>query len=119
IVLVGTGSEVQLCEGAAERLRQEGTHARVVSMPCWELFEDQDEAYRRDVLGHGAPVLAVEAASSFGWARWADATVSLDHFGASGPGEEVLEHFGFTIDNVTEKARALLGKSLNDQEENK
>ena len=69
--------------------------------------------------GPGAPVLAVEAAASFGWSRWADASVSLDHFGASGPGEEVLAHFGFTADNVADQARALLRKTDDDQEESK
>ncbi len=108
IVLVGTGSEVQLCVKAAASLAAEGTGARVVSMPCWELFDRQDDSYKREVLGEGTPVLAVEAASSFGWERWADASVSLDHFGASGPGAEVLAHFGFTADNVADRARALL-----------
>ena len=59
----------------------------------------------------GSPCSAVEAAASFGWSRWADATVSLDHFGASGPGDEVLAHFGFTAENVADKARELLEKS--------
>jgi transketolase len=111
IVLVGTGSEVSVCVGAADLLAPEGVYARVVSFPCWELFDQQNEDYQHQVLGSGAPVLAVEAAASFGWARWADATVSLDHFGASGPGAEVLAHFGFTADNVAEKARALLQKT--------
>jgi len=110
IVLVGTGTEVAVCAGAAAILQAEGTRVRVVSMPSWELFERQDDDYRRAVLGNGAPVLAVEAASSFGWSRWADATVSIDHFGASGPGEEVLAHFGFSPQNVADKARALLRK---------
>jgi transketolase len=119
VVLVGTGSEVSLCAGAAQLLESEGIHARVVSMPSWELFEEQDRSYQRDVLGRGAPVLAVEAAASFGWSRWADASVSLDHFGASGPGAEVLAHFGFTADNVADHARALLQKTDEDQEETK
>ena len=88
-------------------------------MPSWELFEEQGAAYQREVLGSGAPVLSVEAATSFGWSRWADASVSLDHFGASGPGAEVLAHFGFTAENVAEHARALLRKTDDDQEENK
>ena len=119
IVLVGTGSEVWVCAAAAALLESEGLRARVVSMPCWELFEEQDKSYQRDVLGRGAPVLAVEAAASFGWSRWADASVSLDHFGASGPGDEVLAHFGFTAENVADHARALLRKTDEDQEENK
>jgi transketolase len=119
IVLLGTGSEVSVCVGAAQLLHSEGVRARVVSMPCWEYFEEQDHSYQRDVLGRGAPVLAVEAAASFGWSRWADASVSLDHFGASGPGEEVLAHFGFTAENVADHARALLRKTDEDQEESK
>jgi transketolase len=111
IVLVGTGSEVSVCVGAAPLLEAEGTRVRVVSMPSWELFEEQGEEYQRQVLGSGAPVLAVEAAASFGWSRWADATVSIDHFGASGPGAQVLAHFGFTPENVADHARALLRKT--------
>jgi transketolase len=80
----------------------------VVSLPSWELFSAQGATYQQEVLGSGAPVLAVEAAASLGWERWADATVTLDRFGASGPGEEVLAHFGFTAENVAEKAKALL-----------
>ena len=108
LVLVGTGSEVSVCLAAAERLEAEGTRVRVVSLPCWELFQEQGTAYHHEVLGNGVPVLAVEAASSFGWERWADESVSLDRFGASGPGAEVLAHFGFTPDNVAARARALL-----------
>jgi transketolase len=119
IVLIGTGSEVSLCVDAAKLLEAEGLHVRVVSMPSWELFEQQGKAYQREVLGSGAPALAVEAAASFGWTRWADASVSIDQFGASGPGEEVLAHFGFTPENVASKARALLQKTHDDEEESK
>jgi transketolase len=80
----------------------------VVSMPSWDLFEEQDDDYQDSVLGTGAPVLSVEAASSFGWSRWADDSVSIDHFGASGPGDEVLESFGFTPENVAARARILV-----------
>jgi transketolase len=119
IVLIGTGSEVWVCADAAEVLEKDGLHVRVVSMPSWELLEQQPKAYQREVLGSGAPVLAVEAAASLGWSRWADASVSLDHFGASGPGAEVLAHFGFTAENVAKQARALLRKTDDDQEETK
>jgi transketolase len=108
VVLIGTGSEVSVCVAAAEILAREGLAARVVSMPSWELFDEQDEDYQDEVLGPGAPVLSVEAAASFGWARWADDSVAIDHFGASGPGEEVLADFGFTADNVADRARTLL-----------
>ena len=79
-------------------------------MPCWELFEQQDDDYQDEVLGPGAPVLSVEAAASFGWCRWADDSVAIDHFGASAPGAEVLAEFGFTADNVAARARALLSE---------
>ncbi len=108
IVLVGTGSEVQHCVGAASRLADQAVAARVVSMPSWELFAEQDDAYRRSVLPPGVPVLAVEAASAFGWERYADATVCIDHFGASAPGAVNMEKFGFTAENVVAHARALL-----------
>jgi transketolase len=108
IVLIGTGSEVSVCVEAAQILAQEGLDVRVVSMPSWELFDEQDEDYQDDVLGPGAPVLSVEAAASFGWSRWADDSVSIDHFGASAPGAQVLAAFGFTGENVAERARALL-----------
>ena len=108
VVLIGTGSKVAVCVGAALLLEQQGIVARVVSMPSWDLFDEQDDDYQDAVLGPGAPVLAVEAATSFGWARWADDSVSIDHFGASGPGKEVLEAFGFTPENVAARAALLL-----------
>jgi transketolase len=108
VVLIGTGSEVSVCVGAAQLLDQQGIVARVVSMPSWDLFDEQDEDYQDSVLGPGAPALAVEAASSFGWSRWADDSVSIDHFGASGKGQEVLDAFGFTPENVAARAAALL-----------
>jgi transketolase len=108
VVLIGTGSEVSVCVEAAKVLDQRGIVARVVSMPSWDLFELQGDDYQDSVLGPGAPVLAVEAGSSFGWARWADESVSIDHFGASGPGAEVLESMGFTGMNVADRATALL-----------
>jgi len=113
LVLVGTGSEVWVCVAAVEQLEAEGLRVRVVSLPCWELFEAEGEGYQREVLGDGAPVLAVEAAASFGWARWADGSVSLDRFGASGPGAQVLAHFGFTPEHVAERARALIQAKQN------
>jgi transketolase len=110
IVLLGTGSEVQLCLGAAETLAGEGVPARVVSLPCWEWSEQQGEAYRASVLPPGVPVLSVEAASTFGWDRYADDAIGIDHFGASAPGEVNMEKFGFTAEHVVERARALLAE---------
>jgi transketolase len=114
LVLIATGSEVWVALEAREQLQADGVPTRVVSMPCWELFEDQDPAYRDQVLPPGlAARLAVEAASSFGWSRWVGErgeVVSQDDFGASAPGELVLEKFGFTPDNVADRARRLLAR---------
>jgi len=114
LVLIATGSEVWVALEARERLQAEGVPTRVVSMPCWELFEDQDQAYRDQVLPPAVPArLAVEAAASFGWSRWVGdrgEVVARDDFGASAPGALVLEKFGFTPDNVADRARALLGR---------
>ena len=109
LVLIGTGSEVSLCVSAAAVLRQSGVRVRVVSMPCWDLFEEQFESYRTNVLPASLPTLAVEAARSFGWDRYADATVCIDRFGASAPGGLVLEKLGINLENVVAKARKLLG----------
>jgi transketolase len=108
IVLIGTGSEVQHCLGAARLLEPEGIVARVVSFPSWDLFAQQDAGYREDVLPRAVARLAVEAGASFGWERYADATVAIDRFGASAPGSVNMEKFGFTADNVAARARELL-----------
>ncbi|MGH9066006.1 MAG: transketolase [Acidimicrobiales bacterium] len=108
VVLIGTGSEVHLCVEAAATLADQGVAAQVVSLPCWELFADQDEGYRDAVLPPGVPRLAIEAASSLGWERYADATITVDRFGASAPGPVVMAHYGFTVDNVVARATALL-----------
>lgn len=113
LILIGTGGEVELCVKAAEQLRGEGKKVRVVSMPCWELFDEQDAAYRESVLPKAVTKrLAVEAGSSFGWCRYYGSEgdmVSIDSFGASAPGNVCMEKFGFTVDNVIAKAKALLG----------
>lgn len=111
LVLIGTGSEVHVCQGAAELLAAEGVAARVVSMPSWDLFEAQDQGYQESVLAPGTPTLAVEAGASFGWARWADDSVSIDRFGASAPSKVVLANLGFTAENVAQRARDLLARS--------
>ncbi|HVC14087.1 MAG TPA: transketolase [Acidimicrobiales bacterium] len=110
LVLIGTGGEVHVCVDAAEQLASEGVRARVVSLPCWEWFDAQDPLYRRSVLPRGVPALAVEAGSSFGWDRYADATVSIDTFGASALGTRALAEFGFTPEHVAERARDLLAR---------
>ena len=109
IVLIGTGSEVQLCLAAAVLLEAGAMRARVVSFPSWDLFESQDAGYRESVFPAGVSRLAVEAAASFGWERYADATVAIDHFGASAAGSVNMEKFGFTAENVAKRARELLG----------
>ena len=114
IVLVGTGTEVALCVEAASLLGDEGLSVRVVSMPSWDLFDEQDDDYYDTVFGTGAPVLSVEAASSFGWSRFADDHVAIDHFGASAPGTEVLRAFGFTGEHVADRARQLIGETDGD-----
>jgi transketolase len=108
VVLVGTGSEVAVCLDAAELLDADGIGARVVSMPCWELFEEAPEAYQDEVLPPDVPTLAVEAGVSLGWDRWADDSVSIDRFGASAPGSRVLAELGFTPENVARRARQLV-----------
>jgi transketolase len=114
LILIATGSEVWLALAARDLLEAEGVATRVVSMPCWELFSEQERAYRDQVLPPEVRArLAVEAASAFGWREWvgdAGGVVGVERFGASAPGEEVLEHYGFTVDNVAGAARALLGR---------
>jgi transketolase len=108
-ILIGSGSELQLAFGAAEALEKDGVPARVVSLPCWELFERQDGAYRESVLPAEVRArVAVEAGVSLGWDRWvgdAGAIVGLDHFGASAPAGTIFEKFGFTVDRVTAVVR--------------
>jgi len=108
VILIGTGSEVHVCVAAADLLAANGVSARVVSFPSWDLFAGQSDGYRHEVLPHGVPRLAVEAASTFGWERYADATVGIDHFGASAPGEVALEEFGFTPQHVATEATSLV-----------
>jgi transketolase len=113
LIIISTGGEVPLCVEAAEKLRAEGKKVRVVSMPCWELFDAQDAAYRESVLPKAVTKrLAVEAASSFGWCRYVGdngATLSIDRFGASAPGGVCMEKFGYTPDNIVAEAKKLLG----------
>jgi transketolase len=109
LVLIATGSELQLAAAAAMTLEGEGIRTRVVSLPCWERFERQDAAYRESVLPRAARKrVAIEAGVSFGWERYAGdegAIIGIDHFGASAPIEEILKRFGFTADRVTDVAR--------------
>ena len=102
ITLIATGSEVELAMAAAKEL-----NARVVSMPCVELFRSQDRAYKAEVLGN-TKRLAIEAGVTRGWYEFADDVVGINTFGASAPAGQLFEHFGFTVDNVIQQAQALL-----------
>ncbi len=99
-VLVATGSEVSTALAARDLLAEQGVGVRVVSMPSWELFAAQPADYRAEVLPADVPKISVEAGTSFGWSRWVDRSVSIDTFGASGPGGEVLAHFGISPEAV-------------------
>lgn len=114
MILLGTGSEVQLCLGAYEQLQQEGIRARVVSMPCWELFERQDAAYREAVLPRAVRArVAVEAGVAFGWERYvgsAGEILGMRGYGASAPLKDLLKEFGFTVENVVHTAKATLAR---------
>lgn len=115
VILIGTGSEVQICVKAYEQLRQEGIRARVVSMPSRELFEQQDEAYRASVLPpHVRARVTVEAAAPLGWERYAGASgtiIAMREFGASAPFKDLLEKFGFTPERVMEAAKSQIEKA--------
>ncbi|MFL5844906.1 MAG: transketolase [Solirubrobacteraceae bacterium] len=103
-IIVATGSEVGPSIEAAGSIGG----VRVVSMPSWELFEQQDDAYRESVLPAGVPKISVEAAVSMGWSKWVDASIAIDRFGASAPGTEVLERFGFSAEGIAKRVRELL-----------
>jgi transketolase len=112
LILIGTGSEVSLVLEAHEKLQAENIPTRVVSMPCWELFEQQPQEYRDEVLPPSITArLAVEAGVRLGWERYVGSNgdvICLDRFGASAPGDVALRELGFNVDNVLEHARALL-----------
>jgi transketolase len=114
LILIGTGAEVDLALRAGRKLAEEGTAVRVVSMPCWELFEEQPQDYRDQVLPPESKArLAIEPGVALGWHKWVGDrgdVVSIEHFGASAPGTTVLEHFGYNLDNVVARASALLDR---------
>ncbi len=113
LILIGTGSEVGLCINAAEKLKAEGLKVRVVSMPCMELFDQQDEAYKESVLPKSVKKrISVEAGVTYGWERFVGdegVCIGINTFGASAPGGVVMEKFGFTVDNVVAQAKKILG----------
>lgn len=112
VVLIATGSEVQVACDVADALESQGIGADVVSMPCMELFEVQDEAYRRDLLPADALKVSIEAGSTLGWERYTGTDglqIGLDRFGASAPAEELFAKFGFTAEAIVPKIQAKLG----------
>ena len=113
MLIIGTGSEVSLAVQVQEKLAAEHRiRARVVSMPCWELFMEQSQEYRDQVLPPDVTArISIEAGCSLGWERWVGSTgdmVSVDRFGSSAPGSEVLKHYGFSVDAVCERAIKLV-----------
>ena len=115
VILLATGSEVSLVFEARKQLASEGIQARVVSLPCWELFERQPPSYREAVLPSNVTArLAVETGSPLGWERHvgcAGEVIGLDHFGASAPAPAVMKAFGFTVEEVVSRARALVERT--------
>lgn len=114
LILIATGSEVDLVLKAQDKLKEDGIAARVVSMPSWELFEKQEAAYKEKILPKAIRKrLAVEAASPLGWHKYVTDEgdiLAMTRFGESAPAEDLYNEFGFTVDNVVKKAKALLGK---------
>jgi transketolase len=112
LILIGTGAEVGLTLEAGRKLAAEGSAVRVVSMPCWELFEAQPAEYRDEVLPPDVRArLSIEPGVELGWSKWVGdrgGSISIEHFGASAPGETVLSEFGYNLDNVVARAVALL-----------
>jgi transketolase len=115
VILMGTGSEIALCVSAYEQLTAEGVKARVVSMPCWALFEKQSDEYKQQVLPASVKArVSVEAASTLGWDRYVGPTgriIGMRRFGASAPIKNLLEKFGFTTEKVVEAAREAIAQS--------
>jgi transketolase len=112
VILIASGSEVQLILQAQPELEKQGLHARVVSMPSWELFEQQDESYRQEVLPPDVTArLAVEAGAALGWCQYVTDqgdTITINEFGASAPAQELFQHYGFTVENIIDHARVLV-----------
>jgi transketolase len=115
VILMGTGSELSLCVDAYEKLKTEGINARVVSMPSWEVFAEQDAAYQESVFPAAVTArVSVEMASTFGWERYVGLkgrSIGMHRFGASAPLKDLLKKFGFTVDAVVAEARAAITKS--------
>ncbi|CAM9426849.1 unnamed protein product [Chrysoparadoxa australica] len=108
IILAGSGSEVKFCVDVAKALTAEGKTVSVVSMPCWELFDKQSQAYKLEVFPDGVPVMSIEAMGTQGWQKYAHAPFGMERFGASAPLKDVMELFGFTVENLTKQAKVVL-----------
>jgi transketolase len=107
--IIATGSEVHIAVEAQKKLIETGIDVAVVSMPCMELFEEQSLNYQLEVLGH-KPVISVEAASTFGWNRYAQKTIGIDTFGASAPADKLYEFYGLTADHIVKEVKAFITK---------
>jgi transketolase len=110
LVLVATGSEVSVVLKAAEELKAAGINAKVVSMPSFKIFEEQDEAYKMSIFPHGVPKISVEAGATMGWWKYIGRdgmAIGIDRFGASAPGAIALEKLGISVANVVEHAKKL------------
>ena len=107
LIIIATGSEVEPALAAKKLLEQEGIATRVVNMPSMFLFENQSKGYRSHVLPPNTPTVSVEAGSTLGWAKYAGASVGIDHFGASAPAGVLMKEYGFTADNIAKVARRL------------
>jgi transketolase len=111
ITLIATGSEVQLALAARQKLETQGIRTRVVSLPCWNLFDAQPIEYREAVLPPEVPMLAIEAGVSLGWRPYVGpgmAVIGVDRFGASAPGEIVMREYGFSVDHVIQQTLAVI-----------
>jgi transketolase len=111
LILIATGSEVSVAQGAAKLLSGEGIRARVVSMPSWKIFDEQSAEYRASVLPANVPKLAVEAGAPLGWWKYVGTggdVIGLERFGASAQGAVVMKELGFSAENVAARAKKLL-----------
>jgi transketolase len=113
LVIIATGSELEIAYDAAKQLADDDIAARIVSLPSWELFEAQSPEYQASVLPADVPRVSIEAGTTFGWAKWLGGdgvAIGIDHFGASAPYETIYKEFGLTVENVVAQAKTLLAE---------